>query len=404
MLYSFVVPTRDRHDVLKSTIESVLRQTHSEFELVIMDNASSPETKKVVDSFSSPHIRYFRSEKRLAMTDNWELALEYARGDYINFLGDDDGPLPDAVEIAKSVHARWPSMILAWKPLIYFWPKFLVEEYQNLAHVHIGSRIEFRNSKSFLKDIYSCSRIYNELPSIYDAFVPRDLIANVKAKYGRYFLSRSPDIGSGLVNAWSTETFLYSYRALAVRGVSHHSTGAAFSYFPFAKGSKEAFELETEGGLWKEQLHPKLEAGYVVEIAVANELLQFKDKYYPDDDDVKLDMAGFVSWFSKAAPRFMSHYDKVVEAIHSIAAKNGVDPAQIEIDPVWTHIQRAAFFPTLDKSASTVSYSYYPNSAYINNIADFTSAYASALVQSRDIEIIPLPPQPVIARKRFFFF
>jgi len=76
LLYSFVVPTRERPDVLKGTIGSILNQTRSNFEVVVMDNASSPATKDVVDSFQSPHIRYFRSDERLAMTDNWELALQ----------------------------------------------------------------------------------------------------------------------------------------------------------------------------------------------------------------------------------------------------------------------------------------------------------------------------------------
>ena len=375
-----------------------------------MDNASSPETKNVVDSFCSPHIRYVRSDKRLAMTDNWELGLQHASGDYINYLGDDDGPLPDAVEIANAVHASMPNMILAWKPLIYFWPKFTVEEYRNLAHVHIGSQIEVRQSKAFLNDIYSCKRKYNELPSVYNAFVPRDVIERVRAKYGRYFLGRSPDIASGLINARSTNSFLYSHRALAARGVSHHSIGASFSFFPFSSaGSKDAFKTEIQGGTWDEQLHEKLNGGYVSEIMITSELLHFRDNYF-QNDDIKLDMLGFIRWFGQVAPRFMSRYDDVVAAVHEIARKNGVDPDQIEIPPKWTHIQRATFSPHYDESTNTVKYSFYPNEAFVKNIADFTSSCASMLVSARDIEIVMKPePEPDLSkqapvRKRFFFF
>jgi glycosyltransferase involved in cell wall biosynthesis len=57
-----------------------------------MDNCGSPETRRVVDRFSKAHIRYFRSATRRPTTDNWELGLSHATGDYITFLDDDDGP------------------------------------------------------------------------------------------------------------------------------------------------------------------------------------------------------------------------------------------------------------------------------------------------------------------------
>ena len=61
MLYSFVIPTRERHDVLSSAIKAVLAQTKRNFELVIIDNAGSSHTLDVVNSFASPHIRYVRA-------------------------------------------------------------------------------------------------------------------------------------------------------------------------------------------------------------------------------------------------------------------------------------------------------------------------------------------------------
>jgi glycosyltransferase involved in cell wall biosynthesis len=61
LLYSFVVPKRERQDVLKGTIASILNQTRSNFEIVVTDNASSHATKNVVENFQSPHIRYFLS-------------------------------------------------------------------------------------------------------------------------------------------------------------------------------------------------------------------------------------------------------------------------------------------------------------------------------------------------------
>src|SRR5688572_22351536 len=96
-LYSIIMPTRERADVLHFAIRTVLKLTRSNYELIVMDNCGSPGTRQVVEAFDSPHIRYFRSPTRLSMADNWEEGLSHATGDYITFLGDDDGILPDAI-------------------------------------------------------------------------------------------------------------------------------------------------------------------------------------------------------------------------------------------------------------------------------------------------------------------
>ena len=44
------------------------------------------------------------------MTD-MELALQHASGDYVTVLGDDDGALPDAIEIAEEIHKTWPGAL-----------------------------------------------------------------------------------------------------------------------------------------------------------------------------------------------------------------------------------------------------------------------------------------------------
>lgn len=89
--FSIVIPTRERAETLKGTLRSCLAQQFDSYEIVVCDNCSSPETKRVVDSFKSEKIRYIRSDIPLAMTENWELAVSHAVGDYIIVIGDDDG-------------------------------------------------------------------------------------------------------------------------------------------------------------------------------------------------------------------------------------------------------------------------------------------------------------------------
>ena len=393
LLYSFVVPTRERHDVLKSTLQAILNQTRSNFEIVVMDNASSPATKSVVDSFDSPQIRYVRSPTRLAMTDNWELALQHASGDFITYVGDDDGPLPDAIEIAEEIHQVWPNTIVTWKPIVYFWPNFFVKQYRNLVHTHVGLRVEKLSSRELLKDVYAGKKTYESLPSLYQSFAPRDLIEKVRAKFGCYFLSTSPDIASGLVNGWSSEAYVYSHRPLSVRGVSHHSTGAAYSYPELESEAAETFQKEIKGGTWDEELHKNLAGDFMVEVLIVSELLRFKEKYFLHDDDIQPDMIAILRWFCESAPRYGTRYDDAKKAIYEIARKNGIDASSLEIVPVFPSYNRAIFNSRLDEASGTLSYSYYANEFFVKNIADFTMAVAAMSVAKGDLEFREQAPQ-----------
>lgn len=385
----------------------MLNQTRSNFEVVVMDNAGSPATKEVVDAFESPHIRYFRTPNRLAMTDNWELALEHVSGDYVTFLGDDDGALPDTIEIAEEIHKFWPNTILTWKPLVYFWPNFFVEAYQNLVHMHVGSLIEQRSSSALLGDVYAGKKTYEELPSLYFSFVPRLLIESVRAKYGRYFLSRSPDIASGLINAAASDMHIYSYRPLGIRGVSHHSTGA-FNSFPhphIESNPAQLFNEEVKGGTWDEYLHKDLAGEFMVEVAIVSELLYFKEKYLSEDNSIQPNMKAFLKWFCESAARYMTRYDDAKEAIHQMAKKAGVPLSDLEIAPCWKSIARATFNPKLDKDTNTLSFSYYANQYLVRDVAEFAMAAGRLTITKEMLMIqnnaVVVPPKRTIVQQLF---
>ena len=88
-LYTIIIPTRDRHDVLEFALQTVLNQTRNNFEVIVMDNFSSTETLKIVQNACDKRVKHARSSRRLSMSENWEEGLKYVSGDYVFFLGDD---------------------------------------------------------------------------------------------------------------------------------------------------------------------------------------------------------------------------------------------------------------------------------------------------------------------------
>ncbi len=97
-LVSVVIPTYNRPEYLRDAIASALRQSYRNLEILVRDNASTEETRKVVQSFSDPRIRYHRHAENVGPTENVIGACREARGDYVAHLHDDDLWEPDFLE------------------------------------------------------------------------------------------------------------------------------------------------------------------------------------------------------------------------------------------------------------------------------------------------------------------
>jgi glycosyltransferase involved in cell wall biosynthesis len=120
MLFSIVIPTRDRLDLLTEAIETIRHQDGPDWELVIFDNASSDPVSGYVDTLKDPRIRCERSDEFLPVTDSWNRAMAMARGDYVALLGDDDGLAPDYFKNMQRIVERFDAPELIYSGLYQF--------------------------------------------------------------------------------------------------------------------------------------------------------------------------------------------------------------------------------------------------------------------------------------------
>lgn len=95
---SVCIPTYRGSAHLAATIDSVLEQTHADFELLIIDDNSPDETPQVVARYTDNRIRYLRNPSNLGPEGNWNRCLDEARGKYFKLLPQDDTLFPDAIE------------------------------------------------------------------------------------------------------------------------------------------------------------------------------------------------------------------------------------------------------------------------------------------------------------------
>ena len=106
MRISLVVPTRERAEYLGSCLDTALRVEDPDFEIVVSDNHSQDATAEVVAARSDPRLRYTRTPARCSMRQNFEHALATASGDYLVFVGDDDGVLPSGMAQLRALLER----------------------------------------------------------------------------------------------------------------------------------------------------------------------------------------------------------------------------------------------------------------------------------------------------------
>lgn len=87
---SVAIPVYNGEPYLAEAIESVLAQSHADFELVICDNASTDRTVEIARSFADPRIRILQNQRNLGFGPNWNRCLDEVRGGYIKILPHDD--------------------------------------------------------------------------------------------------------------------------------------------------------------------------------------------------------------------------------------------------------------------------------------------------------------------------
>ena len=99
-LVSVILPCFNRAHLLSRALDSMLGQTYKNWELIIVDDASTDHTFKVVESYleKSPSIRYYKLEKNGGACIARNVGLEHAKGEYISFLDSDDEYLPAKLE------------------------------------------------------------------------------------------------------------------------------------------------------------------------------------------------------------------------------------------------------------------------------------------------------------------
>jgi glycosyltransferase involved in cell wall biosynthesis len=213
-----VIPTCNRSEYLYKSIKSI-KNSYQEAQIVISDNSDNPEPViKILRKFNYENIVYQYIEEKISVVENFESALKLADGKFVAILGDDD-TLGIGVEniLSKAILIGADALFCYKDRFIanYYWPGVVSKYFGSKYSASLVVK-RFNNEWQKINPIVELKKVSNRLggglgamPRIYHGIVKKDLLDNIRSKYGNLFGGVSPDIYSATLISLEANNVYY---------------------------------------------------------------------------------------------------------------------------------------------------------------------------------------------------
>jgi glycosyltransferase involved in cell wall biosynthesis len=151
MLVSVIIPTFDRPKLLLRAIDSVLRQTHQEIEVIVVLDRPDPGTDAALQSVNDLRLRVIANPYPLTAAGARNFGADHSTGEWIAFLDDDDEWLPNKLERQIAFAAgRAPALVSCLNRIVtptatYVWPQVIYDNFQPIDE-YLFDRRSFKES------------------------------------------------------------------------------------------------------------------------------------------------------------------------------------------------------------------------------------------------------------------
>lgn len=105
---SFCFTTYKRPQILQETLQSILRQTFTDYEVIVSDNDPEQSGRVAIEYFNDPRFKYFANEENLGMKKSFNRSLDRSSGEYIVMIADDDPVYPEMLETLVKLKVQYP--------------------------------------------------------------------------------------------------------------------------------------------------------------------------------------------------------------------------------------------------------------------------------------------------------
>ena len=227
-LLSIIIPTKNRYEYLRYCIESLSQLDTNITEIIIQDNSDNNEDFLIfLDSNDYKNVKYFYlADMNISQTENSELALQKATGEYVCYIGDDDGVTPWIIDIVRWMK-RNKSEATVFSPASYSWPdlEYRVFKFPDLIIPYVDPRFIQLNPRNELHKCLQEGGQIGNLPKVYHGVVSKAVLEKVKEKFGKYFPGASPDMANAVALSIVIEKYHKLKLPIIVSGTSYKSAG-----------------------------------------------------------------------------------------------------------------------------------------------------------------------------------
>jgi glycosyltransferase involved in cell wall biosynthesis len=196
ILLSIVIPTRNRINTAYCCAKQTLAVTNSaDIEVIVHDCSDIEALGPKLEDLCDTRLRYFHIDP-VSMTENWNTAIQKVRGEYVIFIGDDDGVLPDIYELCKWAQRNNIPALGHEISALYLWPDYPDKKLSSTLYIYpCDGKLKYYNGKKeFTKCISSgyCNN-FHRLPHLYHGIIKMEYLNEIKKKSGCFFDGTCPD-------------------------------------------------------------------------------------------------------------------------------------------------------------------------------------------------------------------
>mgnify|MGYP003300609216 CR=1 FL=1 len=225
-LLSIVVPTKNRYVYLYNLIDLIASFKSDDIEMVVQDNSDdNSEFLNRINLKEYPFISYFYESKTLSQAGNSDYAVRNSRGEYICFIGDDDGVTKDILACCKWMKKNGVECALPER-IVYYWPDAYSGSVGNLKTEVFTGKVSEQSTQDVLIEVLNRGCIdRGNLPLLYHGIVKKEILDIIWNKCGTYFPGASPDIANGVSLCMIIDKFLKISAPLVISGISKCAAG-----------------------------------------------------------------------------------------------------------------------------------------------------------------------------------
>lgn len=229
-LLSVIIPTKNRFYYAKQCVELLLSFKSDLLEIVVQDNSDdNEEAHKYFAGLIHPNVKYFYNQRWISVIENCDLAVLNSSGEYVCFIGDDDGLMPYVMDLVSWMKQNDIKAVKGERPN-YTWPGQKSWSYGKdvgtLKLFEYNYGIERVNCKKALNNAISKGGTdIDMMPALYHGIVSRVLLNEIYELSNSHFPGPSPDMASAVAISQLLDFYYKIHIPIIIDGKSSSSTG-----------------------------------------------------------------------------------------------------------------------------------------------------------------------------------